>query len=37
MQPYVVALSGGRIWRVIDRALAEIIRLKEVKRKVTRL
>ena len=36
MQPYVVALSGGRIRQVTDRTLAGIIRLKEVKRMVTR-
>ena len=36
MQPYVVALSGGRIRQVVDRTLTGIIRLKEVKRKVTR-
>lgn len=37
MQPYVVALSGARIGRVIDRTIAGMIRLKEVKRRVTRL
>jgi hypothetical protein len=37
MQPYVVALSGGRIQRVIDRTITGMIRLKEVKRRVTRL